>query len=194
MPLVWDAMEVGMGAVQDYFKEEKIDKTLAPNILRYRAKQYIKDNKWRLDGVNLENLAANGISIFYKNHNIRIFKYNGKDLPSPGRSRKKEAFLRQSHKQQITLSELFGEEELRDNLVLLWETDGEYQLKGLRLSHPQYDPTGEAEIKADWSILLEHPVTIKDRQSTEHKEVSEVYDLPLENLSKEGEAVNESDS
>ncbi len=190
--LLWDALEVAAQNVQIYFREKdkEIDPSLSHCIMRYVAKKYIEDNIWRIDGLVLENLPGNGLSLLYENYHLRIWKYAGRDLPIPGASLAKNAFLRQLDYQQLTIFSCHYKEEPNDNLVLLWDTDDEYQLKGLRLSRPKYESTGEEEVESEWSILLEHPVSTKDHLIA-RKDPGPVYDLPLEMITVEEEDANE---
>lgn len=188
--LLWDALEVAGQNVHHYFKDNtKIDSSLSPCIMRYVAKKYLKDNLWRVDSLFLEDLSGNGLSLFYKNYHIRIWKYTGRDLPTPGMSLTKDEFLRQANYEQLTLFSYLDNEKPVDNLVFLWDVDEEYQLKELRLSHPK-PSMNTVDIRADWSIILEHPVSLMDSLPVGREDVS-AYDLPLESLE---ELLDEEDS
>ncbi len=188
--LLWDALEVGAQNVQNFFETNKVDRSLSPHIMRYAAKKYIEDNLWKVDGLKLKDISGNGIYLLYKNYHIRVWKFSGKalELPSPGHSHTKDDFLRQRY-EQLSLSFDLGEEKLNDNLAILWDADDKYNLKNLRLSRPQ-KCTKEEDIKAEWSIVLDHPVISKDRLHTT-PEKAPIYDLPLEFYSDKGQPISE---
>ena len=183
--LLYDAFEVGAQNVQEYFKNKKTDSFLSPNIMRFVVKSYIKDSLWKVSGLKVKDVPNNGIYLLYKNYHIRVWKHSTRynELPTTGGSYAKDNFLRQ----QISFP-FSSEEKPINNLVVLWETDSQYQLKGLRLSQPRKCTILEA-IKAEWSVGLDHPVITKDRL-TIPDEVP-IYDLPLELL--EQIPVDESD-
>lgn len=151
LSLLWDAFDVSCQTVQAFFKDTNIDPYLAPNLLRYHTKQYIISNRWKVDGLQVENVANNGLSIYYGKYHLRIWKDQGTELPDPGLSSIKEDFLRQRHMFQPGLWEFDDQPE---NLAILWTMDSKYNLLKLRLAHPVYSIPGEEPLSADWSILL----------------------------------------
>lgn len=184
-PVVWDAFETAMAFVQDFFdKNKREDKYLASHLVRYYVRDNIEDNQWKLSNFYIEELPNTGLSFYYNNYHIRIWRYAGSELPSPGFSKVKDAFLRQKRLQrQINLMDILGlfnqkDEEKYENLALLWAADKNFNLKGLILSHPEKDYSGASEIRADWSIWLKHPIEALSVPKIEFFEGS--HDLPIE--------------
>ncbi len=177
--LVWEAIEIGTQSVQEFFgmKEAAIDSALAPNVFRYSAKTYLNENRWKVPGLIIHDIPSNGLSMEYRGHHLRIWKETGEELPDPGTSRIKYAFLKQIH---LAFGELFPElvSEKPDNLALIWNVDGEYNIEGVRLAKPSNNSSPEVAIQAEWNIPLEHPAFKQTLPETQFK--YDVYDLPLE--------------
>jgi hypothetical protein len=209
--LLWDALEVGALNVKHFFDQNSpdavtINSSLAPNLLRYFAKLYIQDNIWRIDGLVIENIPANGLSLKYNYYHARVWKHDGEDLPSPGTSSVKKAFLRQQdcgYRRLVFFADvdnpdIISEEKPSKNLVFLWEADQEYNLLNLRLSYPKYCSDNEDGVQAEWSLILDHPISKKhlpdpsNPSDTMDKNQAPVYDLLLDDKIKE-ELIDEED-
>lgn len=185
-PLLWDAAEVGCQEAQNYFKKNKVDRFLAPNIFRYHMKQYIQNNKWKVLDLETDYLSGNGLLMHYRNYHIRVWKEQGRELPDPGVSEIKNAFLRQIHSFQQP--GLWEEEQFADNLALLWDTDKNYNLVRLRLAHPESDPSGVERVFADWSIILEHPANKIGNPPNAIIDETQ-FDLPIEPFTSEEDSI-----
>lgn len=184
-PVVWDAFETAMSSVQGFFdKNKKEDIYLASHLVRYYVKKNIGDNQWKLSNFHIEDLPNTGLSFYYNSFHIRIWKYAGSELPLPGFSKSKDAFLRQQRSgRQINIMDMLGlfnqeDEDKYENLALLWVADKNLNLKGLILSHPEKDYSGASEIRADWSICLKHPIETLSAPKIEV--IEESLDLPIE--------------
>lgn len=193
-PVLWDAFEAGCDDVRQFFYERReINRSLAHHILRYSAKEFILDHIWMIRGLIVDNIPSNGLSLRYGKYHIRAWMDTGVDLPNPGDSMVKNAFLRQQSYYQGSLWPVLeddGQDGEFTNLVLLWGVDYSYNLIGLRLSHPQKQWDPQSNIVADWSIILERPqsgtngfpsVSIQD----------ELYDLPIGNMRTEEEMLRD---
>lgn len=187
--LIWEAIEVGSQAVQDFFgaRETAIDTALAPSLFRYSAKTYLVENQWKVPGLKLHDIPSNGLSMEYKGHHLRVWKETGDELPDPGKSLLKYAFLKQI---SLEFGELFPEliKEKPENLALIWDVDNEYNIEGMRLAKPYATYSPEVPIHAEWNIPIEHPAFYQT--IPEQSQEDSVYDLPFEEM---GDAKEDAD-
>jgi hypothetical protein len=96
-PIVYTALDSGVFKAREYFEKQeneddrKVDKYLAPNIVRYHAVRHLRragqdaheddDNE-----MSMSPIPNNGIHVNYKKYKIKILKSNKGDLPIPGYS------------------------------------------------------------------------------------------------------------
>ena len=136
LPLIAEAIEFGAAQAQNYFwnRGAPVDPDLAPDILRYEAKQFLVERSGLIDGLVVEDLGNNGLSVRYAGGRVRIWKGEPESLPLPGTSFTKLAFLNQ----QLAFEGLLDTAlpAVQPNVMIMWSVDREYRLLGLYLSMP----------------------------------------------------------
>jgi hypothetical protein len=137
-----------------------------------------------------EDVANVGLHLRVGQYDIRVWKSKEGDLPYPGRSRNKHAFL--NHNQVLQAAFDFGDPWLSANLVILWTArikrdvpDGSYALDRVLLVLPKAAPINySASGDVYWARTLEHPALLM-HPSPSDGGAQEITDLPFEFLDEE---------
>ncbi len=135
---------------------ERLDEGLAATLLRFHAKRFLK-----LEGIDAQDeeltldwLPFLGISFHYTGYHVRILKGADGCLPGCGNSEKKIRFYG-----QIATMYLVGNQaqQTSANLLVLWDFNAVYGLKGLWLALPAIGGSRPEDVSAFWRELLPHP-------------------------------------
>jgi hypothetical protein len=141
---VHGALEGGMLKAREYFDSLKLrtDADLAPNIVRFHAKQTLTIAEQSIPGkakeaFSLRNLPNNGLMLNVDIYKLRILKVStiseGK-LPAPGYSRMRQIFWNANRQLVLALEFPSGTPKPTTlNLLVLWETDTHFNLSKLHL-------------------------------------------------------------
>jgi hypothetical protein len=150
IPHLYAALENGTMKAREYFEQEgvKVDRYLAPEIVRYHAKIFLDSVS---EGLFLtEPLARNGLYIReFHDLEIRVFKSSDGELPIP-RSK-----TRQDYYEQMTLPVFEPLSPLK--LVVLWNVVYPYNLVPLTLACPRTSDPEKMEVEAHWYSAIPYP-------------------------------------
>src|SRR5579885_1094017 len=148
---VYRALEDAIDLGKQFFPEGKrIDPFLFPNLVRYHTLERLQPASLEIDQFVIERLSNNGISMRFREYQIRIWKADEGELPAPGYSQSKIQFYEQQ--------ELFaGMRYLK--LAIIWDVTPAGTLKKLLLVCPKGDGPPFANGLAHWQIEIPHPAT-----------------------------------
>ena len=184
-PVVYTALDYGVFQTRGFFENEEqeeykqINKSLAPNLVRYHAIKVLKGAGQEVieddDLFQINQVPNNGLCIVQDKYVIRILKSAKGELPTPGQSESRQRFY-----EQYSFS--FPSEERNNeklNLLLLWEIDLNYNLTNLSLACPKSGKTTIASVVAHWHRKIPdsflHKITTPNTMSEGFKE----EDLPI---------------
>lgn len=156
VPTIWRALEVGTLRARDFFEERDlgVDSFLFPNLVRYEAKLFLVDAGQEV--FETEILSNNGLIMRHLEYQLRLLKSDNGELPTPGQSRRKQAY----YSQQLEFFAPIADEPVEMvNLVVLWDVDSHFNLSELTLVYPKSGGQTKASVSAFWKLPLEHPVT-----------------------------------
>lgn len=159
VPIMWAALEVGTLRSREYFDGRglDVDSFLFPNIVRFEAKLHLIAAGE--DVFETEILSNNGLVMRHLEYQLRLLKSDNGELPTPGRSKRKQAYYSQ---QLEFFAPLVGEPLETVNLVVLWDVDSNWNLSCLELVYPKSGGHTKASVSAFWDIPLEHPAVTLD--------------------------------
>jgi hypothetical protein len=181
LPVVCSALDYGVFQAREFFEAEgrEIDRFLAPNLMRYHAKQLLLRHGHEAEDDNemdVENVPNNGMYVTFGRYHIRILKSLRGDLPIPGQSMSRQLF----YQQMALFSHVDGGTQENINLLLLWNVDSYYTLGELSLACPKSGKTSRESVTSHWhckipeDYLLGRPIPRTARELVE-----EIYDLPI---------------
>ena len=159
---------------QEADEYRKIDRYLAPNLVRFYALQALHNDK---EGdFNVLNVPNNGLYLTKNNYNIRILKSCNGKLPVPGHSLARQKFYRQEQTSFYFLED-FDVVEVKLNLIILWEVTSDYSLGKLSLACPKSGDFKRESVTAHWHCIIPDLLLRTGNQIV--PESIEVEDLPL---------------
>lgn len=170
VPIIWAALEVGTLKAREYFDEKglEVDSFLFPNLVRFEAKLHLLAAGQ--DVFETEILSNNGLVMRHLEYQLRLLKSDHGELPTPGHSRRKQAY----YSQQLEFFAPLADEPVEMvNLVVLWDVDSNWNLSGLDLVYPKSGGHTKASVSSFWDIPLEHPVISLDSASVTTVDVSD---------------------
>jgi hypothetical protein len=174
-PPLYTALEWATQQTRAYFDAEDtpVDRHLAPNLIRYQAKQYLVrlgHDAREEDGeaYAFQTLPNNGLSLSYRGDHLyvlRILKALEGQLPAPGTSHARQAFWQQ---QLLFDYDAPSAADIRPslNLLVLWEADAAYILRRLSLVCPKVGALTRESVAAYWSIEIPHPTVWRPTSRT----------------------------
>lgn len=183
-PLALEGLEAATQYIHQFFEREKkpIDYSLAPNMVRWRVKDYLQERVALLEDCEQEDIANNGLSVRYKQYHVRIWKAPLGDeppgVPSTGRSAAKDRFLSQQRHFQLRFLE---PERISTNIAILWTVNANYELDKLYLACPK---KAKFQNKLDdwaWIWPIDPEAAFPVLESTEPHQ-DQGLDLPYEPL------------
>lgn len=161
---IWSALDSSILEMKEYFdgRDASIDRSLAPNLIRYLVKQRLiaqgqfAEDEELLD-YEMQNLPNNGLCMEYGRYQLRILKADNGELPIPGQSKKRQAFWNQ---QQL---DLYADEQPSNtlppvNLIVMWDADNKYNLDSVTLICPKTGGITRDSVSNYWSILVPNPI------------------------------------
>ena len=169
---LYACIEAAIVKTKTFFEDEgreSIDLSLAPNLVRYFAKEFLQSKGQNVeDVIDMESLANNGLQVRATGYAIRILKADNGNPPTPGASRAKQAFY---HQQNFVFMSSDGSTEGGGtNLLLLWDVDQQYNLQQLVLACPCGGDTRRSSVECNWLVPIPHPalsVPADDSDATE---------------------------
>ncbi len=182
VPVIYDALESSLHYTREYFSErnQKVDPYLAPGLVRYNAKLYLRaTGQSAEDYFDLGTMANNGLLLTYGRYRIRILKSDDGDLPAPGPSKAKQAFYHQ-------LPLIFSSGKDDDdpiNLVAVWDVTSDYRLREISLVCPKAGNTSRSSVEKHWVWPLAPAGLLDSAPVTANSEGGVPADLPIEYLS-----------
>lgn len=185
LALIYEALEAGTQVSREFFEERGrgIDRVLAPHIVRSEAKHFLENRGQRVEELEPETLANNGLLYHCGRFSLRILKAQDGVLPAPGPSERRQSF----NGQQPTQQRLFGwaaassEKEVQIiNLIVGWDTDRNYELTDLYLAFPKAGSVTKDSVETYWMVeipllSLSGGAEFPEKGSAEE----EVEDLPI---------------
>lgn len=184
LPLLFQAIESSIVRTRDFFDNGnagKVDLALAPNLVRFYAKQYFKEKGQEVEAnevVGMDPLANNGLLLRFGKYCIRILKSDHGDLPTPGHSRTKQNFYQQML--PFGMPEPFGKSLAETlNLIVLWNVDARYGFQGLNLACPKWGDNRKNSVEAYWQVPVPYLVCDISAFTLPSVEISIAEDLPL---------------
>jgi hypothetical protein len=128
------------------------------SFVRYEAKLHLLQAGQ--DVFETEILSNNGLVMRHLEYQLRLLKSDNGHLPTPGHSRRKQAY----YSQQMEFFAPMADEPVdMVNLVVLWDVDAHWSLSGLELVYPKSGGDTKASVSAFWEIPLDHPVITLER-------------------------------
>jgi hypothetical protein len=191
VPLVHSALDHGVFKAKDFFDNQEnvtdraINKSLAPNLVRFYALQELKrsgqDAYEDSVGVDFPNIPNNGIHISYDNYEIKILKSNRGEIPVPGNSKSRRNFYDQPELLNHTINQddNVDHKNINLNLLLLWDVITPYNLDILTLACPKQGDKSRDSVEAHWHCRIPDKILLGKYEISETIEVEEILDLPL---------------
>lgn len=158
LDVIYEGFEAGTEHAREYFESQNrgIEPTLASALVRYKMKAYLSDRGQVVEEYDQEDLANIGLCIRAGKYCIRLWKSGGDAIPPPGTSRSKRSFLYQQL--EFVFPDQPGLPRVTElNLVVLWNVDPGYRLRGLHLVCPKAAPTSYSAVEVHWAIPIDHP-------------------------------------
>ncbi len=160
-PVLFQALESGTQHAREYFEQQnlRVNADLYPSLVRFHARRLFDEYKEMVSYIS-EELSNNGLMLFFGRYRIRILKSNRGDVPTPGQSRAKQQFYRQSVEQPFLPfdAEATVEHNLQPvNLLVIWEVTSSYNLLSLDLVCPHNDELSPDAAQIYWQCPLPHP-------------------------------------
>lgn len=185
LPIIHTALEHGTLLAREFFEREDkdkiVDRYLAPNLVRWWAKQYLQDAGLQVTDeqveFDLQRLPNNGLCLSFGRYRLRILKSDDGELPVPGHSVKRQNFYHQISIVYIGEDGAAVQEDVT-NLVILWDIDRPYNLSGLSLVYPKSGKDTKASVHVHWQVPIKHPA-FAFTVDAESQPMTEEDDLPL---------------
>jgi hypothetical protein len=184
LALLRESIEAGTQTAREFFEERgwEVDRVLAPHIVRSVVKRVLEATGHRVEEMESESLANNGLLYHCGRYSVRILKAQDGDLPAPGPSERRQDFFNQRPSQQRILgwAAASGEEEPRIvHLVVCWDVDHEYELAELYLALPRAGSATKTSVEPEWIVPLDL-VGLSGNPAVEGSEPQEEdEDLPI---------------
>lgn len=184
LTLLCESIESGTQTAREFFEERdwEVDRVLAPNIVRSVVKRVLEANGHRVEEMQSESLANNGLLYHRGRYSVRVLKARDGVLPAPGPSEKRQDFFNQRPSQQRILgwAAASGEEEPKVvHLVVCWDVDHEYELVELYLALPRAGSATKTSVEPEWIVPLD-PLGLSDSRAGDGDELQEDdEDLPI---------------
>jgi hypothetical protein len=200
LKMIESALQFGTMKVRRYFradnKNKPPDKSLAPNILRYQAKQALREAGQVVEDeeekpFDLQRLSNNGLCLKIGDRTIRIRKAVDGDIPAPGLSKSLNLFY-----QQMSLASLMGKEakDLSDpkNYLFVWDVDSSFYLSSLMLACPNMGEESKGQPECLWKLkvpLTRGPAEVAgaEREAEQAGHSEELDEYGLRDLAATGE-------
>jgi hypothetical protein len=187
------ALMEGTHHAQSYadWQDERVDRTLAPALVRKQAKRYlvrvsdpesgleISDEEIEFETEFLSNL---GVAVAQGGVRIKLLKSDNGNLPVPGPSKKRREFYAQQ-------GELFpAAREAADaarpqaiaNLVMHWVVNDEYNLIRVHLALPTAGGNTRASVESAWDEVIWRREAPNARHSVQREAELEELDIHLD--------------
>lgn len=183
---IYTALDSGIFKAREFFQkqenedEKKVDRYLAPNIVRFHAVRYLRragqdaydDNE---NEMNMSLIPNNGIHVNYGRYKIKILKSNKGDLPIPGHSLSRRNFYDQPFLRYVD-----NEDFLDIKLILLWNVDQSYTLGKLSLACPKSGELTRESVSHHWHCNIPTKILYGEFNETDIITPDEILDLELE--------------
>ena len=160
----------GCGVVKEFFdaREREVNPSLAANIARYEAREFLHQKRNLLTHYLLENANNNGIAIRQDLYQIKVLKGMDGQPPCPSKARRSERFYSQG--QPLLFKDMFKPWRSADwdlfvsntaklNLILCWEVDKSYSITRLQMMAPRQAWKYGQSVKLFWRQLIQHPAS-----------------------------------
>jgi hypothetical protein len=185
LPTIHTALEHGTLKAREFFEREdqdnQIDRYLAPNLVRYWAKRYLRNAGLQVSEeqaeFNMQQLPNNGLCLSFGHYRLRILKSDDGDPPVPGDSVSRQNFYHQISIAYVTEDGAEVQENVT-NLLILWDIDRLYNLTGLSLAYPKSGKDTKASVQVHWHVPITHPA-FAFTVDAESQPVNEEDNLPL---------------
>lgn len=148
---LWRILDIAADHGRQYFDSQwhDVDPSFFANLTRYQARMLLK-----AEGYDLAEIVNSGIQIQYRGYSIKVLKSDDGDLPVPGPSRTKQSFYQQVLPFKEDIDVILPPTQHR-NLIICWDTDGDYMISDLTLYSPKFGD--EHSARANWSRPIPHP-------------------------------------
>ncbi len=183
LALLCESIEAGTQVAREFFEERdwEVDRVLAPHIVRSVVKRVLETTGHRVEEMESEDLANNGLLYHCRRYSIRVLKAQDGVLPAPGPSERRQDFFNQRPTQQRILgwAAASGEEEPKIvHLVVCWDVDHEYELAELYLALPKAGSATKTSVEPEWIVPLD-PFGLSGNLVSHDEEPQEDEDLPI---------------
>lgn len=170
---------------------KSINPYLYPELVRYWVREDLKEHYKVVGDIICEDITKNGISVVFGGRRIRIWKAKEDELPAPGRSQVKKAFLGQQLSFYISNEGVL--KQIENNLAILWVVDSRRRLDKLFLALPESVEDDWVPAKAHWIDPIPNPFLSDDTSPNQPVDnegpgnTGGPGDIDLEPLSETGE-------
>ncbi len=190
-PVFNSAFQQGTFKAFDYFDQMGIgykdfDPYLASSLVRYHAKQILRDSGQKIVDVdrllNLQNVPNIGIHLCCGKYNIRILKSKSGEIPAPGHSVRKQEFYQQILPQTSFdfYEEVYGE---KLNLLVLWDITPPYNLSSsIVLACPKDGGETRGSVFVHWKCVVPQEIllgSVSPQINIAKGASNEIEDLPI---------------
>lgn len=177
--------------VREYFDSLKhpINASLAANVARYHAKDFISRGRNILSPYWLEDVPNNGIALRQDLFEIKVLKGRDGNPPSTTKTKKSERFFSQARQLELfkNLHKPWASHEWKEfiasadklNVIFCWEVDETYSLTRLQLMCPRGPWKYMQGVKLFWKTDVPHPVTGFASLPSVNDDAEELEDLVI---------------
>lgn len=184
LALLCEAVEAGTQTAREFSEDRgwEVDRVLAPHIVRSVVKRVLEAAGRRVEDMEPESLANNGLLYHCRRYSIRVLKAQDGVLPAPGPSERRQDFFNQRPTQERILgwATASGETEPKIvHLVVCWDVDRQYELAELYLAFPKAGSATQTSVEPEWIVPLD-PLGLSDDPAGDGEETQEAdEDLPI---------------
>jgi hypothetical protein len=168
---LYRAMEGALQQTREFFdlQQTSVCPSLAPNLVRFFAKKTLSHRfgvEYEEDvDYSLKWLPNNGLCLHFDQHDLRILKSDDGEVPVPGQSTARQEFWTQTafaytygeENLPYSDSESIGDPHNTLRLIILWEVDGNYNLKKLVVACPKTGGETRESVSIWWMEEIPHP-------------------------------------
>ncbi len=173
---LWDALDFGCERANLHFEEhgivENFDPWLHSHLARFHASRKLKLSNLNELGFEIQFLPFSGLWLRSPTLDVRVLKVDRRADPATGlpsrriqaqnvSQTRKDYYCQPSMEFENDLLSLDGIFALpRVKLVVLWETNGAYQLSNMELACPKWLNTTRRLVETHWWIPLDRNSTV----------------------------------
>lgn len=186
MRLLYEAFETAVSNAKAYFdtRNKPINRWLLPALVRYEVKEFLAEHGHKAEEEEefaQADIPNNGLLLRAAEYQTRILKADQGGVPAPGSSKARQDYFNQQL--PLGFDNVASEGQSHYNLVLVWDVDENYVLKGLRLAYPRSGTANSVELH--WIVDVPHPALTISRDTPSTREPAEDLAIELDEEEKE---------